>query len=50
MTQNLKDLFEKERAKNNKETPLSSGHEQRFLINLRLLCPNKRNVRFRFGA
>ncbi|MEO0504785.1 MAG: hypothetical protein AAF090_01445 [Bacteroidota bacterium] len=41
MTQNLKDLFEKERAKNNKETPLSSGHEQRFFDKLETALPKQ---------
>ncbi|MEM8763923.1 MAG: hypothetical protein AAGD88_08940 [Bacteroidota bacterium] len=41
MTQNLKDLFEKERAKHNKETPLSTGHEQRFFDKLETALPKQ---------
>ena len=42
MTQNLKDLFEKERSKKNKETPLSAGHEQRFFDKLETALPKQK--------
>ncbi|MEL6304028.1 MAG: hypothetical protein AAFQ20_04485 [Bacteroidota bacterium] len=42
MTQNLKDLFEKERSKRAEETPLSTGHEQRFFDKLETALPKQK--------
>ncbi|MEO1485970.1 MAG: hypothetical protein AAFU57_09490 [Bacteroidota bacterium] len=42
MTQNLKDLFEKERARGDKDTPLSAGHEQRFFDKLETALPKEK--------
>lgn len=42
MKQNLKDLFEEERAERAQQTPLSAGHEERFFDKLETALPKKK--------